>query len=280
MVAETSRPLRASARAIAAGGRHVDRADRRVLGLSVASIDANRRYWNQISHAYQEEHDPQIGAAPRLWGMFSFPDRELHALGDVTGKRVLELGCGAGQWSRSLAAEGATVVGLDPSDAQLAAAAQAMGTARYPLVQAAAQRLPFAPACFDVVFCDHGGLSWAPPHLVVSEAARVLRQAGRLVFTVTSPWFSACYDDAAGTVTARLQHSYFGPEAITEEHGAASYQLTYGAWIKTLLGAGLVIEDLIEPRPAPGARNGYTQMDPPDWAHHWPAEMLWVARKA
>lgn len=250
-----------------------------MLGLLVTSIGANRQHWNQISSAYQEEHDPQIGAAPRLWGMFSIPDSELHALGDVTGKRVLELGCGAGQWSRSLTAEGATVVGLDLSDAQLAAAAQAMETARYPLVQAAAQQLPFAPASFDVVFCDHGGLSWAPPRLAVAEAARVLRQGGRLVFTVTSPWFSACYDDAAGKVTACLQHSYFGPEAIQERDGAASYHLTYGAWIKTLLGAGLVVEDLIEPRPAPSLRNGYAEMDPPDWAHHWPAEMLWVARK-
>ncbi|MFH9228234.1 SAM-dependent methyltransferase, partial [Streptomyces lydicus] len=71
------------------------------------SIPANRRLWNRISSAYQREHDPQIGAAPRLWGMYSIPDAHLHALGDVTGKRVLELGCGAGQWSRALAAEGA-----------------------------------------------------------------------------------------------------------------------------------------------------------------------------
>ena len=250
-----------------------------MLGRVVTSIDANRRYWNQISRAYQEEHDPQIGATPRLWGMFSIPDRELRALGDVTGKRVLELSCGAGQWSRSLAAEGASVVGLDLSDAQLAAAVSAMGVTRYPLVQAAAQQIPFAPGSFDVVFCDHGGLSWAPPRLVVAEAARVLRQAGRLVFTVTSPWFTACYDDAADKVTARLQRSYFGPETIPEQDGVVSYQLTYSAWIKTLLGAGLVIEDLIEPRPAASARNGYVEMDPPDWAHHWPAEMLWIARK-
>ncbi|MEV5901733.1 methyltransferase domain-containing protein [Streptomyces sp. NPDC052127] len=104
------------------------------------SIPANRRLWNQISSAYQRKHDPQIGATPRLWGMYSIPDAHLHALGDVTGKRVLELGCGAGQWSRALAAEGATVVGLDLSEAQLAAAARAMGAARYPLVQGADQR--------------------------------------------------------------------------------------------------------------------------------------------
>lgn len=59
------------------------------------SIPANRRFWNRISEAYQQKHDPQIGATPRLWGTYAIPDAHLQALGDVTGKRVLELGCGA-----------------------------------------------------------------------------------------------------------------------------------------------------------------------------------------
>ncbi|MFM9589305.1 class I SAM-dependent methyltransferase [Streptomyces scabiei] len=85
---------------------------------------SNRRLWNRISSAYQHRRDPRIGAEPRLWGMYSISDAHLNALGDVTGKRVLELGCGAGQWSRALATEGATVVGLDLSEAQLGAASR------------------------------------------------------------------------------------------------------------------------------------------------------------
>ncbi len=34
-------------------------------------IPANRRLGNRISSAYQDAHDPQIGAAPRLWGMYA-----------------------------------------------------------------------------------------------------------------------------------------------------------------------------------------------------------------
>ncbi|MFD8671795.1 class I SAM-dependent methyltransferase [Streptomyces seoulensis] len=243
------------------------------------SIPANRRLWNRISSAYQSEHDPQIGAAPRLWGMYSIPDARLGALGDVTGKRVLELGCGAGQWSRALAAEGADVVGLDLSEAQLAAAARAMGPARYPLVQAAAEQLPFAAESFDLVFCDFGGLSWAPPHLAVPQAARVLRRGGRLVFNVASPWFEACYDEAAARVTTTLQRDYFGLNTIAEDDEATSYVLTYGDWIRVLRDADLVIDDLVEPRPAPETPNGYNQTTPPDWAHHWPAELLWLTHK-
>ncbi|MFC9795460.1 class I SAM-dependent methyltransferase [Streptomyces sp. NPDC127584] len=244
------------------------------------SIPANRRLWNRISGAYQHAHDPQIGASPRLWGMYSVPDAHLGVLGDVAGKRVLELGCGAGQWSRSLAAEGADVVGIDLSEAQLAAAAAAMGEARYPLVQGAAEQLPFADAGFDLVFCDFGGLSWAPPHLAVPQAARVLRPGGRLVFNVASPWFEACYDEQAARVTTTLRQDYFGLSAIGEGDGATSYQLTYGDWVRVLRGAGLVIDDLVEPRPEIGTPNGYNETDPPDWAHRWPAELLWVTHRA
>lgn len=252
---------------------------RQVQGRFVSSIGANRQYWNLTSRRYQEEHDPQIGAAPRLWGMFAIPDSRLNALGQVSGKRVLELGCGAGQWSRALAAEGAAVVGLDLSEVQLEAAAKTMGAARHPLVQAAAEQLPFAAASFDVVFCDHGGLSWAPPHLALPEAARVLRRGGRLVFNLVSPWFEACYDSGTDRVTGQLRQDYFGLGPIAEGHGATTYQLTYGGWIAALLGAGLVIDRLIEPRPEPQMRTTYMETDPPEWACRWPAEALWIARK-
>jgi SAM-dependent methyltransferase len=245
----------------------------------MASIGANQRHWDQISGAYQDDHDPQIGAAPRLWGMFSVPDTQISALGDVTGKRVLELGCGAGQWSRTLADDASLVVGFDLSRAQLGEARTAMRAARYPLVQGAAEQLPFAASTFDVVFCDHGGLSWASPDIAVPEAARVLRQGGRLVFNVTSPWLDVCHDDGAGRVTTRIQHDYFTLGRRGEGDGAATYQLTYGGWIRILRQAGLVIDDLIEPHPDSGQRSGYLDMDPPDWAHHWPAEMLWIAHK-
>jgi ubiquinone/menaquinone biosynthesis C-methylase UbiE len=249
------------------------------LGEPVASVNANRNSWNRASAAYQQRCDPQIGAAARLWGNYSIPDSELGALGDVTGLRVLELGCGAGQWSRSLAREACRLVGLDLSDAQLDAARRAMGAIPYPLVQGAAEQLPFATGSFDLVFCDHGGLSWAPPDVAVPEAARVLRQRGRLVFTVTSPWLRACYDDSSDRVTASLHHDYFGPAAATGEDGATSYTLGYGDWIRTLRSAGLVIDDLIEPRPDPGKPSTYLTCEPADWARHWPCENLWVCHK-
>jgi hypothetical protein len=40
-----------------------------------------------------------------------------------------------------------------------------------------------------------------------------------------------------------------------------------------------VIEDLIEPRPAASAETSYYAVEPHDWTHRWPPEMLWVVRR-
>lgn len=243
------------------------------------SFRANRDHWNRISAAYQAEHDSQIGARPRIWGAFSIGDNELGALGSVRGKIVLELGCGAGQWSRALAAEAAGVVGLDLSEVQLSAARRTIGAAPYLLVQGAAERLPFADAIFDVVLSDHGGLSWAPAHRAVPEAARVLRPGGRLVLCHFSPLAQICYDEQADTETDRLHASYFSLGAIALPAGAVLYQPTYGDWIRDFRDAGLIVVDLIEPHPEPNERSGYYRFSPADWATRWPCEALWVATK-
>jgi SAM-dependent methyltransferase len=251
-----------------------------LLACWVQSVRANRDHWNRTSGVYQADHDPRIGAQPRLWGCFYLPDAALGGvMGEVTGLRVLELGCGAGQWSRSLAGEAGLLVGFDLSEAQLAAARAGMGPHHYHLVQGAAQQLPFADNVFDLAFCDHGGLSWASPRLAIPEAARVLRPGGRLVFNTASPWLHACYDEPTDRVTDQLRSDYFGQYSIPEEHGATSYTDTYGGWLRTLRMAGLVVDDLIEPRPDPDARSGYYAFTPPDWASRWPTEALWVAHK-
>ena len=56
------------------------------------SVRANRNHWNRTSGVYQADHDPPIGAQPRLRGCFYLPDAALDGvIGEVTGLRVLEL---------------------------------------------------------------------------------------------------------------------------------------------------------------------------------------------
>jgi SAM-dependent methyltransferase len=241
-------------------------------------IASNRAAWNAWSADYQREHGPQLDERPKAWGGFAVPEDEVGALGDLTGRRVLELGCGGGQWSMFLAREGVEVVGLDLSEVQLATARRLTGSLGVPLVQGAAEAPPFASGSFDVVFCDHGGMTWADPYVTVPEAARLLRSGGRFVFNASTPWLSVCWDDALGSPGERLLQDYFGLHDEPDDDGATSYVLPYGEWIRLFRRHGLVVEDLIELRPAADAETTYRFLTR-EWARRWPGEQIWVVSK-
>ncbi|MGZ8649609.1 MAG: class I SAM-dependent methyltransferase, partial [Solirubrobacteraceae bacterium] len=79
----------------------------------------NREAWDRVAGDYQASHGEHIGREEPRWGLWQLPEDELGILGEVAGRDVLELGCGAAQWSVRLAARGARAVGLDNTGAQL-----------------------------------------------------------------------------------------------------------------------------------------------------------------
>ena len=99
------------------------------------------------------------------WGVWQIPEAELRVLGDVRDRDILEFGCGAAQWSIALAQAGARPVGLDLSERQLEHARTLMARAGvdFPLVHASAEAVPLPDASFDIVFCDHGAMTFADP---------------------------------------------------------------------------------------------------------------------
>lgn len=237
-------------------------------------VEANRALWNAGADEYQRKHGQFLRGA--AWGTWQIPEAELGLLGDVDGKDVLELGCGAARFSIALAARGARCVGLDYSERQLEHA-RSLG-AEFPLVHAPAEDVPLPDVGFDVVFSDHGALSWGDPPRVVPEVARLLRPGGLLVFNVTSPFARMCLDEQVERQTEMLQWPYFGLRRIDEGDGTATYNLGYGEWIRLLRANGLTVEDLVEPQPPEGATTTYGI--PVEWAKRWPAECIWVCRKA
>ena len=236
----------------------------------------NREHWNADAADYQRRNAEHI-AAGEAWGVWQIPEAELQVLGDVAGKDVLENGCGAAQWGRALARRGARVTGLDLSEAQLEHA-RAAG-ADFPLVHGSAESLPFPDGSFDVVFADHGAFTFADPYLTIPEAARVLRPGGLLAFSHSSPLESVCWEEGSDAMSTKLQRPYFGlhREDWTEY---VTFNLPYGEWIRLFRASGLVVEDLVELRPAADAVSTYRDDDDRAWARRWPMDEIWKCRKA
>jgi SAM-dependent methyltransferase len=246
-----------------------------------SSSEQNRLFWDRQSDEYQEHHREFIGRPEPRWGVWQVPEAELQVLGDVSGQDVLELGCGAAEWAVLLARQGARMTGLDNSARQLEHARERMARAGvdFPLVHAPAESMPFDDASFDVVFCDHGALSFADPIVVVPEVARVLRSGGLLAFSHTTPFAWMCWDDEADTVVDRLVLAAFGMHRHDEADGAVGFNLPYGEWVRLFRRNGLTIEALIEIQPEEGAESTYRSAEETAWARRWPMEEIWKVRK-
>ena len=111
-------------------------------------------------------------------------------LGDVRGRRVLDLGCGEGTNTRLLADRGAAVVGVDVSPAMVAAARDAeakepRGIA-YEVVSASGLRR-FTDGSFDLVVSTMALMDLPDYAGAVREAHRVLAPGGVFQFSITHP---------------------------------------------------------------------------------------------
>ena len=230
---------------------------------SVADADAtrtaNRRWWNQAAPAYLTEHGQDLGLADFLWCPEGLRESEARLLGAVAGCSVLEVGCGSAPCARWLRSQGAAPVGLDLSDGMLARATEAgrQTGIDVPLVQADATALPFAAASFDLACSAFGGFPFvADAAAALDEVSRVLRPGGRFVFSVNHPFHWVFPDDSD---PARLQvtGSYFDhrPYVELDEQGRPMYvehHRTMGDWVRSIVAAGLLLEDVIEPVWQPG----------------------------
>jgi SAM-dependent methyltransferase len=124
----------------------------------------NAQHWDPARYARNARFVADLGQPVVEW------------LAPVPGERILDLGCGDGALTEKLAAAGCSVVGVDASADQIAAA-RARGLESQ-VVDGAA--LTFA-AEFDAVF-SNAALHWMlKPDAVIAGVFRALRPGGRFV---------------------------------------------------------------------------------------------------
>jgi trans-aconitate methyltransferase len=110
-------------------------------------------------------------------------DDLLDALGDVSGQRVIDLGCGPGRHAAELARRGADVVAIDADPDMVSKARSACPTLRVVQASALDLSLPMLGSTvpFDACF-SNAALHWMVPQEVALQRIRsVLRPGARFV---------------------------------------------------------------------------------------------------
>ncbi len=167
---------------------------------------------------------------------------------------VLEIGCGEGRVTRTLADRSDAAFGIDTSPTLLGDAIEADTNSRYVLGDAT--MLPFRTESFDTVVAYNSLMDLNDMRQGVAEAARVLKHDGRFCICVLHPiedagQFASDEDDAsfmlADYLQARRYEDRFARDGL--EMTFSSWHYPLADYAEALESAGLLIERLREPRP-------------------------------
>ena len=221
-------------------------------------LQTNRVNWNERTpvHAASDDYDVAGFRAGRI----TLGALERREVGDVAGKTLLHLQCHFGLDTMSWERLGATVAGVDFSDAAIALAKalrdEIGSRARFILsdVYALADVLDER---FDIVFTSYGVLCWLPDlDGWARTIARHLKPGGVFYIAEHHPMLSALEQAESGEMVAR--HDYFHRQ-FRFEGGEPSYagdkpiespvyewSHSLGEIVTALISAGLRIEFLRE----------------------------------
>jgi SAM-dependent methyltransferase len=166
----------------------------------VATIDDVRTYWNQHIHDLEITHHP-VGSRGFFDDLDQYHFEKLHHLLQLvdfdgySGRRVLEVGCGAGVDLARFARGGADVTGVDiaSSAIDLARANFAQQRLDGQFHVANGEQLMFPDGSFDLVYA-HGVVQYtSEPRRLVEECRRVLVPGGSAIFQVYNrvSWLNA-----------------------------------------------------------------------------------------
>ena len=227
-----------------------------------------------MSPSYQA--DSHIALDDVHYAPFAPGERFYRLMGDVSGKRILELACGGAQNSVALARWGAEVVALDFSPKQLgyAMSLRRHSGADFELVTGDMESpTMFSPASFDVVVSSFGWEFIPDLKGCLERCAEILRRDGQLVMSTVHPLSAFDWNVVARSLNVT---DYFNlpvevwEDPVPEGHSPGlTFFRTIEELVSSVIDAGLTIEGLIEPYPIGMPDDPRSPYAGRYWADHW-----------
>lgn len=199
--------------------------------------------WSQISREAMAAHDPEGDFGRRhLLNPVLF-----RLLGDVSGKRVLDAGCGQGYLCRLLAARGARVTGIEPATSQVDYAMEQ--EQRMPLGitywNAEIGRQTDTDARFDAVVSNMVFMDIPAYEPAMHACINLLALDGHFVFSLQHP----CFEEASTAWPGKgyVEVREYLAEYATRSRFGYQFHRPLCSYINLVLRAGCTLEEIVEP---------------------------------
>ena len=182
----------------------------------------------------------------------------VEALGDVSGKRVIDIGCGEGRFCRILSERGATVTGVDLTEA-LIERARVQGSDKEAYFLGDAENLEGVDdEAFDLAVSYIVLVDLLDYQRSIREAYRILRPGGRFVVCNVHPMRTASIN-ISGWIRDHRRKLFYPLDNYAEE-GPREFMWwgkpfinmhrMVSSYVSAFLDAGFALEGLHEPIPS------------------------------
>ncbi len=244
--------------------------------------DSSTKSWNQVGEAWCE-----LAQTNDFRIHFIMP-YTLEQLGDVSGKSILDLGCGEGGYARELARRNANVVAIDCSEFFInyaKAKAQEEGLNIVHHIRNSNDLYNIEGHSFDIVLCSMMLMDCEDLVGTVKEIVRVLKPSGKLFASVLHPCFNGKHIQWQGEDKDKkvVVENYFYPEEWEKpvsrgiDKKVIWRHRTLQDYVKVFVSAGLTIEDLNEPFPTQKQAEQSIRIK---WLERIPMFLFWQLRKS
>ena len=169
---------------------------------------------------------------------------------DLTGLRVLDLGCGYGYYTDYFQSIGADVLGVDGSANMIEIARRRYPNCTFELCDIS-KKLLYTNESFDLIFCNQVLMDVENIESVFSECYRLLKPQGIFYYSIVHPAF---YDglwlkNDSGFMYAKAMSSYITPYSFTNEFWGETehFHRSLAFYLNTAAEHGFCLHHVDEP---------------------------------